>query len=77
MIKSEKVNITCIHCGKSFPSSIFPVLDVEQDPRLYRKALDTTLFIKVCPYCHKDTVFPYACIYFDKQRKLIIGAGMD
>lgn len=77
MIKSEKVKVTCIHCGKSFPSSIFPVLDVEQDPRLYRKALDTTVFIKVCPYCQKDTVFPYACIYLDKQRKLIIGAGMD
>ena len=76
-MKKEKVIITCSHCAKEFESYIYPILHVEEDKRLYKKALDTTLFLQKCPYCNLDTVFPYTCLFIDEIRKIAIGLGLD
>ncbi len=70
--REQGVEIPCEHCGRMFRTTIYPIIQVNEKPKLRSKVMDASLFIKKCPHCGKDVMFPYSTIYSDDRKGLIV-----
>jgi transcription elongation factor Elf1 len=68
----QKTTVTCDACGKPFEIRFWPILNAQEEPKLKRKVLDTTLFVQTCPHCGKKYAVPYSMTYSDPKKKLLV-----
>lgn len=77
LTREQYVEIACDHCGKMMRTKVYPIININEVPKLRSKIMDASLFIQKCPSCGKDVMFPYSTIYSDDRNGLIISMACD
>lgn len=62
----------CSKCGLTDTVDTYPLLNIQEYPKLRRKVRDTSVFIHECSHCHAVYPLPYSMNYIDPGRGLIV-----
>ncbi len=66
---------TCSHCAQTQHITIYPSINVHENPELRDKVKDGSLFVWECPHCGRSNLARYETLYHDPERKLMVWAA--
>ena len=72
LTREQYVDVACDYCGKNIRTRIYPIININEVPKLRQKITSAGLFVLKCPSCAKDVMFPYSTIYSDDIKGLIV-----
>lgn len=72
VIKMDRIEIKCPHCGKMLVFEAYQTINVTQKPELREKVLNFELFKKACPHCEKMIPIVFDLLYVDEVNKFMI-----
>ena len=72
MSKISKHQIPCPSCGRTGEFTRWDSINVDLDPEMRDQAKNGSIFMWTCPHCGKSFVVPYATLYHDMTRKLMV-----
>ena len=72
MSKISKHQIPCPACGHTGEFTRWDSINVDLAPDMREKAKNGAIFTWTCPHCGKTFTVPYATLYHDMKRKLMI-----
>lgn len=63
---------SCRQCGASTKITVYPSINVFENPELKEKVMDGSAFVWTCPQCGCPNLIKYSTLYHDPQAKLMI-----
>lgn len=72
MSKISSHQITCPSCGGTGSFKRWDSVNVDLNPEMKERAMNGSIFTWTCPHCGESFTVPYATLYHDMKRKLMI-----
>lgn len=63
---------SCRNCGASTQITVYPSINISENPELKARVMDGSLFVWECPVCHSRNLIKYSTLYHDPDSKLMI-----
>lgn len=68
---SERLELSCVACGKPFETDAWSLVDAAERPELAQALLDGTLNAATCPFCGASNQSQIAMLYHDPARRRV------
>lgn len=72
MSNPTKSTIQCSNCGTPFPTDVYSVIDVTEDPKAKALLLSGNLNVATCPNCGTPNVIATPLLYHDPTKELLV-----
>ena len=72
MSSFRNIKITCPACNTEGSYTVWDSVNVDLDPELKSKVMDSSLFTWVCPNCKKSFNAPYSFLYHDMTHNFMV-----
>lgn len=71
------VETTCPHCGAKKNTTVYPVVNTQENPGVAKKVQRGDLFKRQCPQCGEVYLMPYPMMYHDVEHNKILCFASD
>jgi hypothetical protein len=71
------ITVTCVHCGAKHRIAAYPIVHVQENPRLAQKVIDGTFYTHKCNKCGNEYDACYSGLYRDDEKCIIICYSVD
>ena len=71
------VETTCPHCGAKKNTTVYPVVNTQENPGVAKKVQRGDLFKRQCPQCGEFYLMPYPMMYHDVEHNKILCFASD